>query len=224
MVDIQRSQKNKDLATGLLVVTFLLALSITFFVVSGRSTSLDNAVFDEVAPHRTPGRTRFMVFISIFGNHLLLIPANFLLLAWFLYKKRKNAAIYIAFVSLTSLLVMSVIKRLVHRQRPSHSLVDGITNYSFPSGHSFMTVTFYGLLAWWAWTYTRDKQQKTVLITLLLLFLFTIGFSRIYLQVHYLTDVLAGWSFGACWLLCSLLITQKWLDKMARRQGGILEE
>ncbi len=113
-------------------------------------------------------------------------------------------------VLLSSLLVMSLLKRLIQRQRPPDPLVDGITNYSFPSGHAFMSVAFYGLLIWYATIYIHTKWLRGMLIFFLLFVIALIGFSRIYLRVHYATDVIAGICIGFVWLdFCLWFIDKK---------------
>ena len=109
-----------------------------------------------------------------------------------------------ALVSLSSMLVMTLLKTCFHRHRPPGSLVEGITNYSFPSGHSFMSVAFYGLLIWLSVIYVKNNLLRLTIIAFLSLLILTIGFSRIYLRVHYATDVIAGFSLGLAWLIFCL--------------------
>jgi undecaprenyl-diphosphatase len=177
------------------------------------SNNFDQKIFDFIAPHISTSRTRFMQFISFWGNAYFLIPANLLLLFYFIYKKEKWWAIRAGVISLTSLGWMSLLKNLIHRHRPADPLVHGITNFSFPSGHAFMSVAFYGLLVIGAATCIKNKLQKPVTIIFFILLILTIGFSRIYLRVHYSTDVLAGFSLGTAWLILSLAV----LDKLQAR-------
>jgi undecaprenyl-diphosphatase len=151
-----------------------------------------------------------MIFISFLGKHSFLIPANLLFLAYFLFIKNKKWALGVAAVSLSSLGLMSLLKNLIQRQRPAEPIVDGITNFSFPSGHAFMSVAFYGLLAWWMATIIKNKRLRIIVIVFLLLLILLISFSRIYLRVHYATDSLAGLSLGTAWLILSLAIIDKW--------------
>jgi membrane-associated phospholipid phosphatase len=150
-----------------------------------------------------------MNFISFWGNTYFLVPANLLLLFWFIYKKNKWWAIRVAAISLTSLGLMSLIKNLIHRHRPVNPLVDGITNYSFPSGHSFMSVAFYGLLIMWGATCIKNNRLKLITVLFFMLLILSIGFSRIYLRVHYCTDVIAGLSMSTAWLILSLALIDK---------------
>ena len=131
-------------------------------------------------------------------------------------------AIRTASVLLSSLLVMSILKSLIKRQRPPDPLVHGITNYSFPSGHAFMSVAFYGLLVWYATIYIKNKWLQQMVIFFLFFIIAAIGFSRIYLRVHYATDVIAGICIGFVWLdFCLWFIDKKQTSRSAlqRHQG-----
>ena len=195
---------------GLLLITGLLLFAgMILLVFVQHDKQLDEYVFTCIAPHRTDDRTSLMNFISFYGNHLFLIPANLLLVFYFFVKKNKWMAITVAAVSLSSLGLMSLLKNSLHRHRPADSLVPGITNFSFPSGHAFMSVAFYGLLIWMTIGYTTNKWRQRLAIFFLLLLILTIGFSRIYLRVHYTTDVLAGLGAGTAWVITCLWIIHK---------------
>lgn len=200
----------------LLAVVLILILFLVWVVFVYGSNSFDQKTFNLINPHITESRTRIMRFISFLGKHTFLIPVIFLLVAWFVIKKNKWMAIRTAAVLLSSLLVMSLLKSLIKRQRPPDPLVDGITNFSFPSGHAFMSVAFYGLLIWYATIYIGNKWRRRMVIFFLLLLIAAIGFSRIYLRVHYATDVIAGICIGFVWLdFCLWFIDKKQSSRSA---------
>jgi membrane-associated phospholipid phosphatase len=203
----------------LLAVVLILIFFLVWVVFVYGSNSFDQKTFNLINPHITESRTRIMRFISFLGKHTFLIPVIFLLIAWFLFKKNKWMAIRTAAVLLSSLLVMSLLKSLIKRQRPPDPLVDGITNFSFPSGHAFMSVAFYGLLIWYATIYISNKWRRRMIIFFLLLVIAAIGFSRIYLRMHYATDVIAGLCIGFVWLdFCLWFIDKKQSSRSALQQ------
>lgn len=206
---------NKKLLLPLAVVIFLLVVLLVFVRKDAR---LDTAVFDTIGPHITARRTGIMEFISFFGNHMFLIPANLLLVLLFAWRKEKWLAIKAAIIALSSLSVMSLIKNIVQRHRPDHPLVDGITNYSFPSGHAFMSVAFFGLLIMIAQKKISRKNILLLFNCLVLMLLFIIGFSRVYLRVHFTTDVLAGWCLGSLWLVAMAQFTDKLEERNSIRK------
>jgi len=105
---------------------------------------------------------------------------------------------------------MMGLKLLFNRHRPLIPLLEPAKGLSFPSGHAFMSVCFYGLLMIIIWREERPHPVlKWVLLLLVVTWVLCIGFSRIYLRVHYFTDVLAGFCIGSTWLfLSSYLIDQ----------------
>lgn len=199
---------NKIVAGSVISSTVLLSFifSSVFF---NNEPSIDEEAFAAISPYIASGTTRVMIFISFLGKHSFLIPANLLLILVFILLKKKWMAWRVLFVSLSSLGLMSLLKNLLQRQRPPDPLVEGITNFSFPSGHAFMSMAFYGLLIWFTIVSSKNKWQKNFLIIFLSALILAIGFSRIYLRVHYATDVVAGLLIGFLWLIACLFIIQK---------------
>jgi len=203
---------SKDLI--ILLVIFTISL-FSFVVIAYRVFYLDKTGADDKAfafAHSlvSDNFTRVMEFITFFGSHYFLIPANILLCVYFLLLKRSRYSIKISAIALSSLLIMLGLKLLFNRHRPLIPLLEPAKGLSFPSGHAFMSVCFYGLLMIIIWREERPHPVlKWVLLLLVVALLLSIGFSRIYLRVHYFTDVLAGFCIGSTWLfLSSYLIDQ----------------
>ncbi|MCC6306866.1 MAG: PAP2 superfamily protein [Bacteroidetes bacterium ADurb.BinA245] len=153
--------------------------------------------------------THFMRFITFYGNHSFLVPANLLMIVVLLYYKQKKWATANAIAALAGVGLMSMLKKILARPRPSHPLVEGISNFSFPSGHAMMSLLFYGMLILLCLQFLNNKAYKTVAIFLLVTIILLIGFSRLWLRVHFITDVLAGYAIGLCWLSISMLLSEK---------------
>jgi undecaprenyl-diphosphatase len=97
------------------------------------------------------------------------------------------------------------------RIRPEFDRVIEITGYSFPSGHAMISLAFFGMLSYLlVQNYTFLQSYKKILYIITGLFIFMVGFSRVYLGVHYPTDVFGGYLAGATWLLVCVLL-YKWL-------------
>lgn len=193
----------------LLSVSLSLVILLLFVVFIFGQRTFDESAFKFIAPHITDGRTDIMNFISFLGKHSFLIPIIFTMILVALFMKKFWMAIRITLVLITSLLLMSLLKRLLHRPRPSDPLVEGITNFSFPSGHAFMAVAFYGLLVWMSAVYITKTTLQRLLIALFICIILSIAFSRVYLRVHYATDVIAGLSIGFIWLSFCLWVIDK---------------
>ena len=201
----------------LFIALILFSFTAWIVFVAGGS-SLDEKVFESIAPQRTGTLTKIMRLVTFLGNTEFLIIANILLIVIFYRQKNYWFALTVAVVAVSNVIIMSVLKRLFQRQRPPDPLIDGITNFSFPSGHAFMSVAFYGLLIWFTAITITDKWLQRVLIVVFLLLILLIGFSRIYLRVHYTTDILAGFTLGFTWLIISLMTMN---EIQSRKMKGI---
>ena len=194
----------------LLSIALLSTLFLVWVVVVYGSNSFDQKVFNLTAPHITEWRTRFMLFITFLGNHAFLIPANLLLLFFFVIKKNKLLAIRLFLISLGGLGIKLLLKNIFHRLRPDDSLIQGgVAGFSFPSGHALMSVGFYGFLIWLTAHSITNKWLHHGIIAFLALLILIISFSRIYLRVHYATDVVAGLCTGFLWLSFCLWVIDK---------------
>jgi undecaprenyl-diphosphatase len=193
-----------------LLFVFLLLFALIIFIYAARKvfivqdTGFDERVFNEIRPFINPGMTRFMNVITFLGKHNLLIPLNFALVAFFIYKKERWFAARIAALSLSSLLLMFILKFYFQRDRPLLPVIGEAKGFSFPSGHALISVVFYGLFIHMIWHEVKTKWLRTLLIIILSVLILLIAFSRIYLRVHYASDVIAGIAVGFIWLVLSL--------------------
>lgn len=212
-MEIKPSKKNTTLYKIVLCIATVILLLIVWLIFIANNTQPDESIFNFLSYHTTAPRTNAMKVITFFGNHNFLIPANLLVIAFFIFKKSKQDALKVLIIALSSLGLMSLLKNLFHRYRPINPLIEGITNFSFPSGHAFMSVAFFGLLIYFFSHRLKESRWKPILISIFLFIIFLIGFSRVYLRVHYTSDVIAGWIFGGLWLLLCLSVLNKFLNK-----------
>jgi len=173
---------------------------------------IDLAIFEKLKPTVNSINNRIMLFITFLGKHQFLIPANLILIFYFLLVNKQTwFSIRVITISISSLVLMLLLKQLFQRKRPLSPLLKAAKGLSFPSGHAIMAVTFYGLLVY-ILQHTVESDWLRILLTILLIILvILIGFSRIYLRVHYTSDVLGGFIIGLLWLLISLAVI-KWLE------------
>jgi undecaprenyl-diphosphatase len=151
-----------------------------------------------------------MQFITFFGNHLFLIPVNVLLIVYFLFIRKHNwYSIKVPVVAIGGVLLMFLLKQIFNRPRPLIPLLEPVKGLSFPSGHAMMSVSYYGLLILLVWENVYNRFWKWLLTVLLLVFIFLIGFSRIYLRLHYFSDVIAGFAAGIIWLSLSVWVVSR---------------
>ena len=136
--------------------------------------------------------------ITNLANMYWLIGTSVILL---IFLKNKKTGIRIAINLGLSALVNFIIKQIIQRPRPvGHRIIDE-SGYSLPSGHSMVSMAFYGFLIYLIYKNVKNKYLKTVLIVLLTILIISIGVSRIYLGVHYVSDVLAGFLVAIAYLV-----------------------
>jgi membrane-associated phospholipid phosphatase len=203
------------------LVAFFGAFSLFIFVarmVLKKRNGFDIWADNFITRYINDGNTNIMQFFSLMGDHRFLIPANLVLIFYFLFiKKHRWYSIKVPAVAISGVLLMFVLKFIFQRERPLTPLLEPARGLSFPSGHSLMSFTFYGLLIYLVWRNVESKLWSSILVTLLLIMILFIGISRVYLEVHYATDVIAGFSMGLMWLVLSIYILDK-MEKYSRRK------
>jgi len=160
-----------------------------------------------VANNRTKFWNGFFKVFTYLGSFYVLGPLSILAvdLIWFVKKDKRLAFFYgIAFTK--ACLANVILKLIVRRVRPEHLMIIEETGFSFPSGHAMMSFMFFMLLVHFVWISLKNKPLKITLSSIVAVLIAMIGFSRIYLGVHYLSDVWAGWLITFAILISSLLV------------------
>ena len=211
--------------TLLSIILFAAAIGILVFLARKplrKYKFIDLAIFDGLQPWTSPRKNKIMLFITFLGKHQFLIPANLSLIFYFLFLGHQNwFSVRIGTIAISSLVLMFLLKYLFQRKRPVSPLLNAAKGLSFPSGHAIMSVTFYGLIIYIVWQTIPDRLLKNLLIITLILLILLIGYSRVYLRVHYASDVLAGFIIGLLWLSISLSVLQR-IEKFSR-EGPVPE-
>lgn len=144
--------------------------------------------------------------ITFFGSATFLIPLVILL--FILIRKRKIGISICTNLVLVTIL-NQVFKFILQRPRPTEYQIVKEAGYSFPSGHSMISMAFYGYLVYLIYTNVKNKYIKITLISILSLLILLIGLSRIYLGVHYTSDVIAGFLLAISYLILYISIIKK---------------
>ena len=120
-------------------------------------------------------------------------------------------------------LIVSVLKTLGHVARPTNGIILD-TSFSYPSGHSTSCIVLGGVLAYFAWQHWQSSRSRTLTAAGMGLLAVVVGFDRIYLNVHWLSDVFGGWLFGAFWLSFVILVFRhlKIAGKFASERFGFV--
>jgi membrane-associated phospholipid phosphatase len=210
----------KAFAVGLLFIICLLVFAyIADENVLENNNSFDAKVMAFISSHRTATLIHIMQVITFFGSTQFLFPAYFILSGYLIWKKNTTYATDIIIIAISSTAVMFVLKQFFKRHRPLLPVGETLGNYSFPSGHSLSSFIFCSILAYLIWMSSIKIIWKYVAAFLLLLFSFTIGLSRIVLNLHFATDVIAGFCLGIIWVLLSFWIMKKIRKKISTKAG-----
>lgn len=204
----------------LLSAVFLFGV-ITHEVLWEQEEAVDHGIFAFLAQHLvTPSLTRFMEGVTFFASASFLQKAYPAVVLLYLVQKDWKRALEISVIGLGGYVVNYFMKWIFRRPRPDDPLTEPLSNYGFPSGHAMSGFIFYGLLAYLVWKTDWPKGVKILLGALLLLFSLLIGFSRVYLRLHYSSDVAAGFCIGFAWLSLCILV----LERLKKKTGAELEE
>ncbi|MFD2245824.1 phosphatase PAP2 family protein [Pontibacter ruber] len=213
------------LSVELVLIWAVFFICIALFVLMAhevfiqKDNSLDTALFAFARSHTSPEVTRLMRFISFFASaeYLMVVPALVVLgFSWFEHMRWYGLKVLL--ISLTSSVLNQVLKRAFERPRPETAMLEQ-SGLSFPSGHAMIGGAFYGVLIYIVWQTVRSPFWRWLYTVLLTVLILLIGYSRIYLNVHYATDVVAGYAIGILWLIASVYLMRK-LEKVYLARYG----
>jgi undecaprenyl-diphosphatase len=162
---------------------------------------LDRLIQAYVHNFTSPELTTAMFALSFIGSWKIMLPAIAALFSWFLSKgNQRDALVWVLSVA-GGAAINVALKLWFQRERPSVPwALAHESSYSFPSGHSVTAVVFYGAIALLAYRRFKGRPTTVLIIVAALFMILGIGLSRIYLGVHFPTDVAAGYLVGAIWL------------------------
>lgn len=219
------TKKAKSISIRILAVLISFALVILVFwlithqVIKGKQLGFDSTVFKLLQSYTNDGLTSFMKFFTFFGSRLFLLPAYTLLAAYYLiFKKSSKHSLGIAAVALSGAGILFIFKNIFKRDRPTEHLIENVTSFSYPSGHSFSAFTMCGILLYLFCTSHLKTSYKWICSIVVFLIAFLIAVSRIYLHVHYASDVIAGFCLSILWLtICFYLL--KRINVITKRES-----
>ncbi|AII50970.1 phosphatase PAP2 family protein [Hymenobacter sp. APR13] len=204
-------------------VTLLLGiLGVVGFLALGREVfDQDAATFDAAAfrwVQRLLGpRQQWVEAVTFLASRNFITIAGLLLINWLLLLRRHRwYSLLVPVVALGSITLNLVLKQFYNRPRPLLPLVSA-SGLSFPSGHAMISASFYGLLVYLVQTHVRPQGLRWLLTALLVSIILLIGLTRVYLRVHYATDVIAGFTAGLVWLVVAIPVLKQIENRVKKR-------
>lgn len=194
-----------------IIIGFSLALlSILIFdeiadhVYAEKTHAIDIFLSQSIYHIRTPWLTEIMKGISFLGAEFTLIIASLgIILLAIIHRKRE--AVFFTGVLLLGALLNHVLKILYQRPRPDIDPLISLSSFSFPSAHAMNAFIFYAVVSYFVFHITKRTLLSVVVVAIAISIILLVGFSRIYLGVHYPSDVLAGYFAGFCIFVSAIL-------------------
>lgn len=207
------SEKGKKFLYFSAVVSFVLFVLIWLWVSSGTFNSVDTEILKSL---RTPDNLAvpagpawcptLLKIVTLFGNGIVLLVFVLAGASYLYLFKEKTLSILLVASSAGGAVLELILKEIIKRPRPDIVPYLIIPHFwSFPSGHAVMSVAVYVMFFIIIASMTGRRRYKILILSIAVVIAILIGFSRIYLGVHYPTDVIAGWSAGCLWVSLCLL-------------------
>ena len=194
------SKKNILLIVMSIILFIILAIAINADILSG----FESWVYFESVEHMSDILTNILIFITNFGGP---IGISLICITIFLIPKLRNKlGLPVSIAVSTSFILNIILKVIFARERPDILRLVTENSYSFPSGHAMINMALYTVLIIYAYKSIKSKRIKYPLIILMMILVIAIGFTRIYLGVHYAGDIIGGWLLGFAIGLCVYML------------------
>lgn len=203
-------KKSKLKKIILFIILLLLVVTIYLLIITNNIQSFDNAIYNIVSKFISEPFTVFAKIVTTLGSAyiLVLLCISLTIVLW-----KKIYGKYI-FLNLGIIfLINQSLKFLIQRQRPMGYNLIIENGFSFPSGHSMISMAIYGYIIYLTYKNIKNSYLKWSLIGILSLIILLIGISRIYLGVHYASDVLAGFLLSIAYLIFITSVEKNSIDK-----------
>lgn len=199
--------KKKD--KYLLIIFSVISLIWTFLVYFNVFNNMDIKIYNFIISFKSEFNTYFFKIITFLCSIKFIALMCIISILLTLIKKDKSYLLII-FATLVSSVVNLIIKNFIRRDRPDKiNWLITESNFSFPSGHSMMATVFYGFLTYLLHRSKLNKSVKIIILIMVLFLILLIGISRIYLGVHYTSDVIGGFLWGSTLLILIIVLTKK---------------
>jgi undecaprenyl-diphosphatase len=192
---------SKKLLSKIWISSILLTIliSIVLFLI-WHDNIIDYEVYNKISNLINPTLTNILIFITNLSSTYVIITVISLLFWYFLFIKKNSKLAIISFIiPVITILLNQWLKYFIQRPRPNILRLIEESGTSFPSGHSMMSMIVYWMIALYCYYFIKNKTLRIILVTFFTLLILAIWFSRIYLWVHYFSDVVA-------WFIISLLV------------------
>ena len=208
-------KKNKSLI--IMIILAIIYIGFSIVVANGLLDKFDFVFYEKITSHMSKNLILIVKGITSIGGPLMVIGICAFLV--FYPKTRWNFGVMVAFGSLITFTTGFIFKSIFARERPDILQLVHEGSYSYPSGHAAVSVVMYLLLAFYIYKTIKSKKMRNFLIIICTIVPIIIGLSRVYLGIHYMTDIIGGWILG----ILMTLVSYK-LYKILNIEGGKVEK
>lgn len=189
----------------------LLFITIMIFVIIKNNLYIDEYGYSLISKLKNENMTNIIKIITNIGATIIIAVVT--ILSLFIFRKKKIDICII--LNLLGIFILNnvLIKNIIARDRPTGINIIEENGYSFPSGHAAISTVVYGYLIYLIYNYVSNKKLKYVLISILSIIILVVGLTRIYLGVHYTSDVLGGYLLGISYLLIFTYVTRNYIKE-----------
>lgn len=194
--------------------------ALAFAATRNPASSLDLSVASFVQSFESPSLTKVMELFTVLGSaKVSALVALLSIVLLYVVLRHRLELVFLCCVVGGSAVMNQLMKMVFHRERPSvHRLIEE-TGFSFPSGHTMGAIALYGALAFLLWRHIPKRFGRVLLITASCAIIFMIGISRIYLGVHYPSDVLAGLLASGFWFSLVVYLYQLYMERRSGKRA-----
>ena len=203
---MQKKINGKVIGITILTVIFII---IAILVQNGKTVAFDKAVTKLVVTNISGDANKILQVITTMGGTVVLPSIIIIATIILICIKKGKYALMIFSNALCSTIMYNIIKQIIQRPRPYPFYFIEETGYSFPSGHATSNMAVFGLLIYFVWTNVKNKKIKILLTILLSLWILIMGITRIYFNVHYPSDIVAGFVLGSICVLLTITVQEK---------------
>ncbi len=185
------------------------ALAVAIVVLTAtlrRLVAFDDTIRAWFIERRSPGLTAVMTACSTLGGSAVLVTLALGIAVWLGVTRRRREALFVAGTTLGALILVPVLKNVLERARPGDGHLVLVNSWAYPSGHSLTSTAVIGVLTTLAARRAGSRAARAAVVVAGGCLVVAVGVSRVYLGVHWPTDVLAGWLIGLLWLGICVLV------------------
>ena len=196
------------------ILPIILFIMLAVFIKAGLSANFEAWAYAESVEKMSPIITNVMKFITHIGDPAIFV--SFCLILFAITKSRKTIALPVCITVIISVFLNFTLKNVFSRPRPDILRLINETDYSFPSGHAMNNAALYTILIFLTFKYIKSKPLKICLSIYFTLITIAIGYSRVYLGVHYAGDILGGWLLG---FAVAISVYFLWNGKLSKKEN-----